>query len=140
MTKEGAAVSPVGGRRARIVVLALAWVAAALAALTIALGVSRLAGATARDGALVLAEAPLPEDGLTYSDAPDAGRFFDARDTVTVSVPWPMTVAEFLSVYHLENNADARRALREQLGAESDAHPLARGAEVTFHLTVRSER
>jgi hypothetical protein len=140
VNKEPAAASPATARRTRIAVLAIAWSAAVLAALTVALGVSRLFGEAAREGALVLAEAPIPGDGLTFSDAPDAGRFFDARDTVTVTVPWPMTAAEFLSVYHLENNADARRALREQLGAESDAHPLAAGAAVTFHLTVRSAR
>jgi hypothetical protein len=140
VTNEGAPASPERGPRARIAVLAIGWSAAVLAALTVALGTSRLFGDSAREGALVLADAPIPEDGLTYTDAPDAGRFFDARDTVTVTVPWPMTAAEFLSIYHLENNADARQALREQLGAESDAHPLAAGARVTFHLTVRSER
>jgi hypothetical protein len=120
--------------------MGVAWAAVALAALTLALGLAALIGGSARGGALVLADAPLPEVGLTYSDAPDAGRFFDVRDTVTVTIPWPMTAAEFLSVYHLENNEDARRALREQLGAVTDAHPLARGDEVTFHLTVRSLR
>lgn len=140
MSNEAAATSSPGGRRARIAVLGFAWAAALLAALTVALGVSRLFGDAARDGALVLAEAPIPEDGPTYTDAADAGRFFEARDTVTVTVPWPMTAAELLSLYHLENNVDARRALREQLGAESDEHPLSAGAEVTFHLTVRSER
>lgn len=140
MTDEGAAAPAARSTRARIAVLAAAWGAAVLAALTVALGMARLFGDAARDGALVLAEAPLPEDGLTYTDAPDAGRFFDARDTVTVTVPWAMSAGELLSIYHLENNADARRALREQLGAESDAHPLAAGETVTFHLTVRSER
>lgn len=121
------------------VALALVWLGAVLAALTIALGLASLAGAWTRSGLLVPEEAPLPETALTYTDAPDAGRFFDTRDTVTVTVPWPMTVAEFLALYHLENNAGARQALREQLAVRSDADPLERGAQLSFHLTERRE-
>jgi hypothetical protein len=57
---------------------------------------------------------------------------------VTVAVPWSMTVAEFLALYHLENNADARRALRDQLAAGTDADRLEAGAAVSFRLTERS--
>jgi hypothetical protein len=128
--------SPEAG--ARSIVVALAWTGAVLAALTVAFGLASLAGEPVRASALVATDAPLPDAALTYADAPDAGRFFDARDTVTVTVPWNMTVAEFLALYHMENNADARRALREQHAADGEADRLEAGTEVSFHLTERS--
>jgi hypothetical protein len=120
----------------RTVAVAIAWCGAVLAALTIAFGLASLTGEPLRGSALVATDAALPDAALTYSDAPEAGRFFDARDTVTVSVPWSMSVTEFLALYHLENNADARTALRDQLGANAGDR-LEKGAQVSFRLTER---
>lgn len=135
---EPAATSPaVPTTRSRRALIVLAAVAVAAAALSVALGLSRVVGAPLRGSTLVMQEQTPPDIALNYTDAPAAGAFFDARDTATVRVPWDMTVAEFLSFYHLQNNPDARRALREQLDAAEDADRLAEGAEVTFHLTAR---
>ena len=135
---EPAATPPAGHRiRNRRVLVTLASVGAVAAALSVALGLSTLVGPSLRSSALVMEEAPPPDLALNYTDAPAAGPFFEARDTVTVRVPWDMTVAGFLSFYHLDNNPDARRALREQLDAGQDADLLREGDEVTFNLTAR---
>ncbi|MGH7504794.1 MAG: hypothetical protein ACRELX_04055, partial [Longimicrobiales bacterium] len=70
--------------RTRRILAALASVAVVTASLTVTLGLSTLIGGWARASALVTEERPAPQVALTYTDAPDAGPFFEARDTVTV--------------------------------------------------------
>jgi len=127
-----------GGRRGRLAALGLP--VAALLGLVAALGVASLVGDEVRSALLVEVETE-PVAELSYRDAPEeAARFFAERDTVTVAVPRDMSVADFLALYHLETNPAAREALRDQLGAVSDADPLREGDQLTLPLTPSRPR
>lgn len=112
---------------------------AALAVAT-ALGVAALLGEGFRGAVLVEVETGPAGSLPAYSDVPaEATRFFADRDTVAVRVPRDMTVADFLALYHLENNRAAREALRDQLGAAAPSDRLREGDRVTLPLTLRRE-
>lgn len=101
------------------------------------LGMASLLGGAVRRAVLVELETSPVGAEPALSDAPEeAARFFSERDTVRVLVPWDMNVSEFLGLYHLETNPSARAALRDQLGASSDADILREGDEVSLTLTV----
>jgi hypothetical protein len=106
-----------------------------VAALSLLLGLSRFAGASVRDNAQLLVRAPMPDAAPNYSDLPRGGALFEDRDSVTIVVPRSMRVSEFLSLYHLENNASARSALERQLGASAWDDVLEKDARVTLRLT-----
>lgn len=114
-------------------------VLAALAlGLVTALGVATLLGEDFREALLVEIDTDPAGAELAYSDAPrEAARFFEDRDTVSVRVARDMTVADFLELYHLQNSAAARDALREQLGAVAPEDLLREGDRVTLPLTLR---
>jgi hypothetical protein len=122
-------------RRSNAIAVAAAAAVVAVA-LTAVLGLQTLLGDTVRDAALIEVAASAPDAVLAYTDAPDGELFFADRDSVTVRVPWDMTVGDFLSLYHLENNASARTALAEQLNARGDEARLKKGDEVGFRLTI----
>lgn len=114
-------------------------VAAALG-LVATLGLASLLGERVRSAVLVEVETT-PPGPLSFHDAPEeAARFFALRDTVTVRVPRDMTVSDFLALYHLETNAGARAALREQLGAAAADDPLREGDRVRLPLTLSRPR
>jgi hypothetical protein len=104
--------------------------------------VASLLGEDVRNAVLVEVDRGLAGSEVSYSDAPaEAALFFAERDSVTVRVPRDMTAGEFLALYHLETNASARGALRDQLGVLSDTDPLREGDRVTLDLTLtRPER
>lgn len=107
------------------------------AGLLLVLGLSALGGEAVRNALLVEVDHGLTGSEPTYSDAPaEAASFFADRDSVTVRVPWDMSVGEFLALYHLETNPSARAALRDQLGALADGDPLREGDRVTLRLTL----
>ncbi|MGH7555390.1 MAG: hypothetical protein ACREMQ_20505 [Longimicrobiales bacterium] len=104
--------------------------------LTAVLGIATLLGSRVREAALIADPSAEPAATLRYTDAPHSASFFDERDSVSVRVPWDMTVSEFLSLYHLENNADARAALERQLGMSRPEDLLKEGDQVAFRLTA----
>jgi hypothetical protein len=105
-----------------------------------ALGVAALLGEGFREAVLIEVETSPVGAVPSYSDAPrEAARFFAQRDTLTVQVRRDMRVADFLALYHLENNEAARAALRDQLGATSASDLLREGDRVTLPLTLRRE-
>jgi hypothetical protein len=106
-------------------------------ALVVVLGLAALLGDHVRGAVLIADRNAPPAPALTYTDAPQSAAFFEARDSVTVRIPWDMTVSEFLSLYHLENNAAARAALARDLGASARDDLLREGDEVSFRLTAR---
>ncbi len=127
-----------GGRTALLSVLG--WLALLAGGLILSLGMASLVGARVRSAALVDVDRSPVGSVPSYSDAPRAAlAFFARRDTVTVRVSRDMTVADFLALYHLETNASARAALRDQLGAVADADLLREGDEVTLTVTVGRE-
>jgi uncharacterized membrane protein len=128
--------TPVTGDRPSRAIAVAAGAALVAVALTAVLGLQKLLGDTVRDAALIEVPATAPDAALTYTDAPDGEVFFADRDSVTVRIPWDMTVGDFLSLYHLENNASARTALAEQLSARGDEARLKKGDEVGFRLTI----
>lgn len=110
------------------------------AGLILALGLASLLGDPIRDAVLVQVDRSPVGSQPSYSDAPrEAATFFARRDTVRVRVPRDMTVSEFLGLYHLETNAAARAALRDQLGAVADGDLLREGDRVTITVTVSRE-
>lgn len=112
-------------------------VVAAGIGLVVAQGLASVVGDWARRGALVSVRTDPAGSVPRYSDATaGAAAFFAERDTVAVHIPYDMTVEHFLSLYHQVNNAGARRALREQLGAANDSDWLRAGDRVTVPLTV----
>lgn len=117
---------------------ALAVGAALLAGgLILALGVAALVGDAVRRAVLVEVDRSPRGAQPSYSDAPaEAAAFFARRDTVRVRVPRDMTLAAFLSLYHLETNLSARDALREQLGVVAEGDVLREGERVTLTITV----
>lgn len=101
------------------------------------LGLAALAGEAVRNAVLVEVDRSLAGSEVAYSDAPaEAAAFFDARDTVVVRISRDMTVGEFLALYHLETNASARAALRDQLGAAAEDDLLREGDRVRLNLTL----
>jgi hypothetical protein len=105
--------------------------------LLVVLGLAALVGEDVRNAVLVEVDRGLAGSEVSYSDAPaEAALFFAERDSVTIRVPWEMTAGEFLALYHLETNASARGALRDQLGVSSDTDPLRAGDRVTLALTL----
>lgn len=104
---------------------------------TVVLGLATLLGARLRDHGLIADRAAAAPTSLSFTDAPRSAAFFEARDSVTVRVPWDMTLGEFLSLYHLENNAGARAALQRRLGVAASDDVLREGEEVSFGLTAR---
>ena len=108
--------------------------------LVVVLGAAAALGEPVRRAALLSLDEEPPADPLPLSDtAPEAAAFFLERDSVTVRVPWDMTVAELLTLYHLENNASARQALRDRFGAVEATDRLVEGAELSFVLTARED-
>jgi len=92
-------------------------------------------GPTLRSAALVYVDEDPSGSGLEYDDgSAEAAAFLGARDSVTVVVPWDMTSADFLRLYHLENNRSAAGAL-EALGASAPEVWLAEGTRLRFSLT-----
>ena len=89
-----------------------------------------------RAAVLIADRSAAPSAALRYTDAPQSAAFFEGRDSATVRVPWDMTVAEFLSLYHLENNASARASLERELGAIEADDVLREGDEITIRLTA----
>lgn len=110
--------------------------------LILSLGLAALLGDGVRRAVLVEVERSPLGSRPSYTDAPaEAAAFFARRDTVRARVPRDMTVGDFLALYHLETNAAARAALRDQLGAGADGDVLREGDEVTLTVTVpRIER
>lgn len=101
------------------------------------LGLASLLGPSIRRAVLVEVDVSPAGSEPAFTDAPvEAARFFADRDSVTVRIPWDMTVADFLGLYHLETNPSAREALRAQLGAVADADVLREGDQVTVTLTT----
>ena len=73
---------------------------------------------------------------VVFDDASEtAAMFLAGRDSVEVVVPWRMTAAGFLRLYHLGNNLSARRALQERLGVTDLNTFLAPGDVISFVLT-----
>jgi hypothetical protein len=103
---------------------------------TVVLGLAVLLGEPVRSAALLSDRAAVPEEAARYAEAPRSAAFFAGRDSVHVRVPWDMTVGEFLTLYHLENNANARAALERQLGVRARDAYLREGDEVSFRLTT----
>ena len=133
---------PVDGRpsRAHRILRGAGLPAAVLVGLVATLGLASLVGDAVRSAVLVEVETEAPTS-LSVRDAPEeATRFFARRDTVTVTVPRDMTVAELLALYHLETSTAAREALRDQLGAGGEADRLREGDRVTFPLTLARPR
>ena len=134
--REPAAETPRGPGALRLGGLGLA----VLLGVVTALGVAALLGEGFREAVLIEVETSPVGAEPTYSDAPrEAARFFADRDTVSVVVPRDMTVADFLALYHLENNRAAADALRDQLGAAAPGDLLREGDRVTLPLTLRRE-
>jgi hypothetical protein len=101
------------------------------------LGLASLLGAGIRRAVLINVDVSPAGSEPAFTDAPEeAARFFADRDSVTVRIPWDMTVADFLGLYHLETNPSARAALRNQLGAVADSDILREGDRVTVNLTA----
>ena len=124
---------PGAGRAARLATFGFVLAAGLL----VSLGMASLLGSTVRKAVLIELDTSPVGSEPSLSDAPDeAARFFADRDTVLVRIPWDMTVADFLGLYHLETNPRARAALRDQLGASSDADVLREGDAVSLTLTV----
>lgn len=125
-------------RPARPTLAALAVGSALLAGgLILALGVAALVGDAVRGAVLVEVDRSPRSAQPSHSDAPaEAAAFFARRDTVQVRVPRDMTLADFLSLYHLETNLSARAALREQLGVVAEGDVLREGERVTLTITV----
>jgi hypothetical protein len=121
--------------RTRAALIGLAVLVLAVGA-TLALGVAALLGERVRAAALIADRSAAPSAALRYTDAPQSAAFFEGRDSATVRVPWEMTVAEFLSLYHLENNASARASLERELGAVELDDVLREGDEITIRLTA----
>jgi hypothetical protein len=111
-------------------------VACSALVLTAVFGIATLIGSPVRTAALITDPTAEPAATLRYTEAPQSASFFDDRDSVNVRVPWDMTVGEFLSLYHLENNADARASLERQLGVSRAEDLLKEGDEVAFRLTA----
>ncbi len=121
--------------QSRILFLAGALAFSVLALLGV-FGLAKLLGVPVRRAAFIADRASAPAAELRYTEAPQSAAFFEDRDSVTVRVPWDMSVGEFLSLYHLENNASARAALERQLGASRIKDPLREGDEISFRLTA----
>ena len=103
-------------------------------------GVAALLGEPVRRAAILSLDDAPPNEPLRLSDAsPEAAAFFLERDSVEVIVPWDMTVSELLALYHLDNNASARKALEEQLGATEGTDPVRQGDAFSFVLTARED-
>ncbi|HEX9885001.1 MAG TPA: hypothetical protein VGA70_00860 [Longimicrobiales bacterium] len=103
----------------------------------LSLAFASLLGPRVRRAVLVEVDVSPVGSEPAFTDAPgEAARFFADRDSVTVRIPWDMTVADFLGLYHLETNPSAREALRTQIGAVADADVLREGDEVTLTLTA----
>lgn len=135
---EGSGTPPDQGRRLRLAWSDLAlWILALAVGSMTTLGLAALLGEDLRTAVLVEVDRELAGSEVSYSDAPaEAARFFAERDSVQVRVPRDMSVAAFLSLYHLETNASARAALRDQLGAVADEDVLREGDVVSFDLTL----
>jgi len=123
-----------GSRRVRWPVVAGA-LALAVAASSLVLGLDRLLGPGTRHAGLLLADASAPATAPDFNELPRGGAFFQDRDSITVTVPRAMTVAEFLSLYHLENHRAVRAALSSQAGATEWNDVIEEGARVSFRLT-----
>lgn len=128
---------PVGSRERPLLERTLRWVPVAAVVGTLVLALAARVGGGLRSAVLLDLDVAPPSRALQLSDAsPLADRFFALRDSVTAPVPWTMTRARFLSLYHLENNRSARAALSTQLGASAPDDVLPEGGSVTFLLTA----
>ena len=106
----------------------------------VVLGAAAAIGEPVRRAALLSLDDEPPVESLPLSDtSPEASSFFLERDSVTLRVPWDMTVAELLTLYHLENNTSARQALRDRFGAVEAGDRLQEGSELSFVLTARED-
>lgn len=93
-----------------------------------------------RTMAMVHVETSPVASAVAFDDASkEAGSFLVERDSVSLEVPWAMTVDRFLRLYHLENNQSAKSALEAQLGAVRPELMLVEGTRLKFALTP-SER
>lgn len=88
-----------------------------------------------RSAALVYVDEDPSGSDLEYDDgSAEAAAFLGARDSVTVVIPWNMTSADFLRLYHLENNRSAAGAL-DAMGASAPEARLPEGTRLRFSLT-----
>ena len=98
--------------------------------------VARTVGPDLRGVAMVETSVNPVGSVVPFDDAsPEAASFLAARDSAEVTVPWTMTVGEFLGLYHLENSQSARTALEEQLGVVNEDEVLREGSAVSLVLT-----
>ena len=89
-----------------------------------------------RSGAMVYVETGARGSEVAFDDgSSEAALFLGARDSVSVVTPWEMTVDELLRLYHLENNASAREALSETVGASGPDDRVPSGTRLRFALT-----
>lgn len=101
------------------------------------LGLASLVGEPVRNAVLLETDVSPADSELRFSDAPaEAAAFFAVRDSVSVRVPWDMTVGDFLAVYHLEAHDGVREALGSQLGAWALDDPLREGERVRLALNL----
>lgn len=105
-------------------------------AIAVSLGLARTFGEGFRRTAMIEVRTGPAGSRPDFSDeASEAPAFFAARDTARIVVPWDMTVAELLALYHLEGNVGAWRALREQLNRTRLDERLTKGDELRIPLT-----
>lgn len=103
-------------------------------------GLAALLGEPVRRAAILSLDESPPTEALRLADdSPEAAAFFMERDSVEVVVPWDMTVAELLALYHLDNNASARAALEADLGVTESEDLVHEGDAFSFVLTVRED-
>lgn len=106
----------------------------------LAFGAAALVGEPLRRAAILHLDDAPPSRPVPLSDAtPAAATFFLERDSVTVVVPWDMSVRELLGLYHLDNNVSARDALETQLGVARGDDRVREGQVFSFVLTVRED-
>ena len=126
-----------GGRRlwvglVALLVVGVSWTVIAASADAVGPGFRR--------AAMVQIETSPSGSTLAFDDATDeAGSFLIARDSVSIEVPWTMTVDQLLRLYHLENNQSAKLALEAQFGGVDLGQVLPEGTRLKFALTP-SER
>jgi hypothetical protein len=95
--------------------------------------VAGAAGPGLRAAAMVHTDTRAAGSRVTFDDASrEAAAFLGDRDSVSVVVPWDMTLDELLRLYHLENNASARQSLVDAVGG-----PLAPGDRVPEGTRIR---